>query len=78
MALFFAALLRGVTRAFGANDRDSQCEEGTYPNPMKVLQEYLLAKEINPPEEYSIFTSCNVKEIGQALDIKGKSGINDI
>ena len=64
--------MRGVTRAVGALDRDKECEEGSYPNPMEVLQGYLLTEKIVPSSEYSIFTSCNVKEIEKALSLRSK------
>lgn len=73
MALFLAALVRGVTRALGANDRDPKCDEGPYPNPMRLLEGHLMtSKEVEPSEQHALFTTCNVKEIDHALSTRGK------
>lgn len=72
MALYFASLVRGITRAMGAKDKNTDCQKGTYPNPMQVLRDYILSEKIVPSPEYSIFTKCNVKEIEHELDMRGK------
>ncbi|XP_035211868.1 uncharacterized protein LOC118185997 [Stegodyphus dumicola] len=67
MALYFAAYLRAVTRAFGAADTDKDCQKGNPPNPMEEIQKLILGKSFDPPKSISIFSSCNVQDIIHVL-----------